>query len=281
MDLFESTNQFSQYIRTLTPSIKSLNKVSIFALKHSENEDNFMSTMMKILENPKVELSNKCRIFQFVEVLIHESHNYQRENKLKEVPYIDLLKKLLPRILECVLPDCNNSHIHNVYTSLCNISKEVGAKVNEYSSAYIDDGYYSMEYDGNELGRAWRLLIEKKRQSRFERLESLSNLEEMEDNVEEEQMFNIRSRGGERAGGQEKKKIFLRIEEDREAHKRSKENFWMVNRVKEKNYISEKEFYEYYWQVYRKMNEKESQQFLESLEENNRVFLDSYKDRQD
>ncbi|CUM67024.1 uncharacterized protein PRCAT00004712001 [Priceomyces carsonii] len=301
MDSFEASAQFSQILRTLVPSLPSLTKAAHFALKNAESEDFLFPSMMDILNDNTVEINTKSTIFQFIEVLINESFAVSQQSKSHySFPYIQNLKQSLPAIIYSVLPDANNANLFNVYQSLKSISKVFKINCDEYDKKFnsnlIDsDDLVNLDKDipfpkielgdivveeNDSLIAAWSLLISKKKQSQYERLRLLKHSKMIQEPVDEDQMFALKDKNDESKDLLSKKQILMRMEDDREVHKRSKETLWMVNRPKESSFITENEFLEYYWKKHHKLNPEEDQALLESLDVLNETVAKSYKDKQ-
>ncbi|RLV91471.1 hypothetical protein JA1_003831 [Spathaspora sp. JA1] len=297
MDSFEAATQFSQILRNLTPSIQNLNRAARFALANSDKEDYLFPTILDIINDPKLGLNTKSTIFQLIDVLISDSFQYSLQDKYS-YPYIQSLKGALPEIILQVLPQANNSNLYNTYVCLCNISKHFKIDCREYIEKFqcnlLSDeditkieSNQDFESNGNDeddksdpLISAWKILLEKKRQSQFERARLLKHSNSIDEIVDEDKMFNIRVKSDKSNTLLSKRQILSRMEDDREAHKRSKENLWVVNRDKNSNYITEQEFLDHYWNKYHQLSKSDHEEFLNSLSELNKLVADSYKDKQ-
>ncbi|EGW32706.1 CTD kinase-I gamma subunit [Spathaspora passalidarum NRRL Y-27907] len=295
MDSFEAATQLSQILRNLTPSIQNLNRAARFALVNSDKEDYLLPTILDIINDSKMVLNTKSTIFQFIDVLISESFQYSLQNKYS-YPYIQGLKSALPEIIQQVLPQANNSNLYNTYVCLRNISKHFKIDCSEYidkfqcnllteediskiegNKEFIPEKY---EPSGDPLVTAWKILLEKKRQSQFERARLLKHSNPLDEIVDEDEMFNIRVKSDKSNNLLSKRQILSRMEDDREAHKRSKENLWVVNRDKNSSFITEQEFLDNYWNKYHQLNKSDHEEFLNSLSGLNKLVADSYKDKQ-
>ncbi|ODV82469.1 uncharacterized protein CANTADRAFT_24965 [Suhomyces tanzawaensis NRRL Y-17324] len=296
MDSFEAATQFSQILRNLTPAVQNLTRAAHFALKHSDSEDYLFPSILDILNDPSVELNTKSTVFQFIEVLINESFYYSRQPKFN-YPYIQNLKTSLPKIMLAVLPTTSNTNIYNVYTSLKNLSKHFKVDCCEFverfnldsltdeDRAHIDQDIpfpeIRLEDSGEDpLVESWGLLLRKKKQSQYERLRLLKHSEVSRDTVEEQDLFSLRDKNDKAGELLSKRQIISRMEDDREAHKRSKENLWVVLRPKDVNFITEEEFLKHYWSKTHAMTKKQEDAFLETVEELNKLVAGSYKDKQ-
>ena len=134
--------------------------------------------------------------------------------------------------------------------------------------------------DDEPLVRAWKILLQCKHECQFERAKLLEHSEYIDDIVDEDLLFSIREKSNPSTILLSKRQILVRMEDDREAHKRSKENFWVVNRDKEKgNHITEDEFVSHYWNKFQPLNDQENKEFLNSLQELNVIVENSYKDK--
>lgn len=309
MDPFEATTQFGQMLRSLTPAMPNLTKAAHFALKYMESEDYLFPSLLEIIKDPTIEINTKLNIFQFIEVLLAESYYYSMNPKFNyNYPYVANLKINLPIILLEVLPNSNLANLYNAYTSLVNISKTFKFDCQKWQAEYNknqdlltnedlenisenlpfppitveDEQTQEIEQDeiNGPLILCWKLLIKKKKQSQYERqiLLNYSNIVEDED-VDEQTMFNLKDKN-DTSINLSKKQIIVRMEDDRETHKRSKENLWVVERPKEPAYITEDEFLHYYWNKFQKLDDEQNKVLLDSLEDLNKMVGSSYKDRQ-
>lgn len=300
MDSFEAATQFTQILRGLTPSLQLLVKASHFALKNAESEDYLCSSIISILTDPKIELNTKSTIFQFIEVLLTESiHNVSLK------PYMANLQSSLPKILLLVLPNTNNSNIYNVFLSLKSISKLFDVDTAEFVHKYnsnlltaddlkninsnlefhdIQEPLDTVSELQSPVAITWTLLLEKKRQSQYERARLLKNSKIIDNSneqlLEEGTIFNLKDKNDKSMDILTKKQILLRMEDDREAHKRSKENLWVTSRPKEATFATEDEFEKHYWENSPTLTKVEVDTLLESLDELNKFVDASYKDAQ-
>lgn len=307
MDSFEASTQFSQILKTLSPSIQNLTRAAHFALKNYESEDYLFHSIIDTLDDPSIELNTKSTIFQFIEVLMHESFFISQQPKSHYTyPYVHNLKNALPKILLKVLPGSNNSSLHNAYNSLRSISNtckvnfdEYEEKYNNVSALFTPEDLENVEANlpfpdikvedeieaSDPLITTWDLLIKKKKQSQYERLRLLKHQKLIDEPVEEEDMFQYKGSNSQKGDNPNelllsKKQILLRMEDDRETHKRSKENLWVVNRPKDTAVLTEDEFLVHYWNKYGIMAEEEEKTFMDSLDELNGMVAESYKDKQ-
>ncbi|SGZ54447.1 CIC11C00000000489 [Sungouiella intermedia] len=306
MDLFETSSQFVQILRALVPQMQSLLRAAHFALKHSESEDYLFYAIIDLLDDPKVELNTKSTVFQFIDVLIHESFFIsQQTNSHYNYPYVHNLKLALPKIILKVLPGTNNANLYNIFNNLKNISESLNVSYSDYEKQYkdvetllsteelesveMDIPYPEINLEEIEEGsdpavQAWEILLRKRKQSHYERLRLLKHQKYRDDAVNEEEMFSIRpSRVGDPTKKVNelmlsKKQILARMEDDRETHKKSKETLWVVNRPGGSNTLTEEEFSNYYWQRIEKLPTKKMTEFLSSFDEMNRLASASYKD---
>lgn len=309
MDSFEASTQFAQILRNLTPSTQNLTEASYFALKNSESEDYLFPVILDIVNDEGVELNTKSTIFHFIEVLMYESFQVSQQPKTHySYPYVHNIKNVLPKILLQVLPGTNNSSLYNTYNCIKGISKTCKFSYDEYDAQFkaidelfteedrknidadisfpkieITDGMASKD----PLVITWELLIMKKKQSQYERLRLLKHLRVVEEPVDENEMFAFKTNKDQSNDSKSnpnellsRSQILARMEDDREAHKKSKETIWVVNRPKEINYITEEEFLVSYWNKLDKMNEIEDGMYRENVNELNKLVMNSYKDKQ-
>lgn len=306
MDSFETSSQFVQMLRTLAPQMQSLFRAAHFALKNSESEDYLFFAIMDILDDAKVELNAKSTIFQFIDVLIHESfYISQQANSHYNYPYVHNLKNSLPKILLKVLPASNNSNLYNIYNNLKNISESLNVNYTEFDRQFksVDDLLSAEELEGismnipfpavrldemqteskDPVSQAWEILLRKRKQSHYERLRLLQNEPYKEGEVAEDAMFAIRPSRGQDPSKKvneqmlSKKQILARMEDDRETHKKSKETLWLVNRPSGMTVVGEDEFVNYYWD---RLDKKSHAEYLTALEDVNKIAAASYKDKQ-
>lgn len=303
MDSFEVNAQFASLLRSLNPSVQSLRKAAHFAIKNWENEDYLFPSILQILQDSTIEINTKSTIFQFIDILINESYTISLLPKSNySYPYIRNLKDALPSILLDVLPGKNNYNLYNVFNSLRNISKTLKINHDEYKSRfndlsvnifdqqdkenielnvpYPDISIDEVKHISDPIIKTWELIILKRKQSFYERLRLLKHQPALENEVEENQMFSLRPKDKPDPNELSKKQILMRMEDDRETHKRSKESMWIVNRPKDSNYVTEDEFYHYYWNKYEVLTGDEEKALLQTLEDFNEVVMASYKDNQ-
>jgi CTD kinase subunit gamma len=301
MDSFEVATQFAQMLRTLTPSMPQLTKTAHFALKNSASEDYLFPSILDILRDGTAEINLKSIILQFIDILISESFYYSNQvNSNYNYPYVSNLKLNLPKILLTVLPHSNTSNLFVVYSCLNNISRH-------YNLAEIDGFRYQFQHgelltdedlanidndvpfpevtidesdNSDPLLVAWKLLIQKKKQCQYERRKLLKHSAVVTDvDIDEKAMFDIEDKQ-DKSVNLSKRQIIGRMEDHREAHKRSKETLWVVERPKDLVPISEEEFLHHYWNKYQRLDQEQNQVLLNSLEDLNKMVSTSYKDRQ-
>lgn len=309
MDSFETSSQFVQILRVLAPNMQSLLRAAHFALKNSESEDYLFYAIMDVLDDPKVDLNTKSTIFQFIDVLIHESfYISQQANSHYNYPYVHNLKTALPKIILKVLPSTNNANLFNIFNNMKNISESLNINYADFEKQYRSVGlllppeeqenidqnipYPEVKLDDVDVEeqdpaiKAWDILLRKRKQSQYERLRLLKHGPVREDTVTEDEIFSIRpSKGADQAKkGNEfvltKKQILARMEDDRETHKKLKETLWVVNRPSGTNAVTEDEFANYYWNRVEKISDKQNHEFFTAFDELNSLAAASYKDKQ-
>lgn len=295
MDSFDTANQLLQLLRSLSPQLQHITKVVYFTLKNYKLEDYLLPIIIEVINDKQIDTSTKSNVFQFIELLIVESFN----NKDKfNGAYIEELMKNLPSIIKQVI--INKSNLHNTYLSLCNISELFEIECDGYiqkfnsdlltekdlekinSNEELEQEQEEDEEDCENLIKCWKILLLDKKQSQYERAKLLKHGNLTGDIVDEDQLFSTRDKSKpETAKLLSKRQILARMEDDREAHKRSKESFWVVNRDKYKNvnYITENEFLDHYWNRFQPLDEEENNEFLDSLKEMNDMVKCSYKDK--
>lgn len=295
MDSFDTANQLLQLLRSLSPQLQHITKVVYFTLKNYKLEDYLLPIIIEVINDKQIDTSTKSNVFQFIELLIVESFN----NKDKfNGAYIEELMKNLPSIIKQVI--INKSNLHNTYLSLCNISELFEIECDGYiqkfnsdlltekdlekinSNEELEQEQEEDEEDCENLIKCWKILLLDKKQSQYERAKLLKHGNLTGDIVDEDQLFSTRDKSKpETAKLLSKRQILARMEDDREAHKRSKESFWVVNRDKYKNvnYITENEFLDHYWNRFQPLDEEENNEFLDLLKEMNDMVKCSYKDK--
>ena len=268
MDSFEATSQFSQVLRTLTLSVQSLTRAAHFALKNSDSEDYLFRAILDVIDSPDVDLN--C-------------------------------KNAVPSLILKVLPGSNNQNLYNVFTSLKNILKTLKLVYEDYEKQYMsgkdllteedmqnieqdvpfnEDNFVVDESAVDPIIKAWTLLVMKKKQGHYERLRLLKHKLHSNDNENDEVMFGVRGPQNDDKQLLTKKQILMRMEDDRESHKRSKESLWLVNRPRDTNVITEDEFFTQYWTKIKPFDDGEKASFLQNLDDLNKMVAASYKDKQ-
>lgn len=298
MDSFEVASQFSTILRNLTPQFQLLSKATYFALKNYDKEDYIVPTITSVLEDAKLDLNSKATIFQFIDLLFAES--FQNAQKFKNA-YIESIKQLLPKYIDSICPKENPANFQSTYESLRRITKSCKRDCLEYEMMFrdsllttedlsaLDQGEleilskskFAIEDNDDALVKAWKTLLEKKRDSQLQRYKLLNSSQTVEENVDEEQIFNMRLKLDSRQL-LSKRQIIARMEDERESHKRSKENIWCVNRNvgSSSRFVSEDEFFENYWTKCQPLSKAEDHEFVRNLQELNEMALKSYKDEQ-
>ena len=308
MDSFETSSQFVQILKGLVPQIQSLLKAAHFALKHSESEDYLFYAIIDILDDPKVELNTKSTIFQFIDILIHESFQASQQAQTNyNYPYVHNLKNSLPKVLIKVLPSNSNANLFSIYDNLKNISETLNVNYSEYELKFVavESSLLSEELENVDMNipfpdisldemdmesqdpvlQAWQILLRKRQQSHYERLRLLKNEPFKDGEVTEDDMFLIRSSRSDPAKKTNenllsRKQILARMEDDRETHKKSKESLWLVSRPSGPGTIGEDEFLNYYWNRLEKVSDSQAKEFFGAFDELNKLAAASYKDPQ-
>lgn len=297
MDPFETATQFSQMLRNLKPSSQALTRAAHFALKHSDHEDYLFPSVMGIVGDENVELNTKAVLFQFVEVLLTELVFYLRQPKFN-FPYVDNIKLLLPQLILHVLPGSTSTNLYSVFASLKQITSQLKIPVQDYVHKYhsvqptdhditmiaanvpFPEPDFNPDPEQDPVESAWELLINKKRQSQYERRRLCENQPAATDTVSEPNMFSIKPKSDPQTQLLLKGQMITRMEDDREAHKRSKETLWQVSRPKDVNFISEDEFLNHYWEKIPCPTGEADETLMHALEDLNHLVTASYKDRQ-
>lgn len=307
MDSFETSSQFRQILRSLLPQSTVILKAVHFALRNCSSEDYLYYSIIETLEDASLELNTKTTVFQFIDMLIRESFFISEQvNSGYNFPYVHNLKKALPKIMEKVLPLSSNVNLHCIYSSLKNISTTLNVNYSEFEEQYknVTSILAQEDLENVELNipfpklsleeiskskdpviQAWEILLHKRKESHYERLRLLRNQPPKDGLVAEDEMFSVRDTklDNERENEEQlftKKQIIARMEDDREAQKRSRETLWVVNRPSGVNYVTEEEFLNYYWRRMDVVTEDQKSDFLAALDDLNYLAKLSYKDRQ-
>ena len=298
MDPFEAASQLSQTLRSLNPQIAQITKAAHFALRNSIHEDYLFPLIMDIFKDPEVELNQKNIVFQFIEVLVNESCTYSAQGKYA-YPFVDAVRTHLPNIVALVVPHNANTNLYNVFSvleSLASLFKSDCLKyVKMFNSNLLEDSDFESigndipypEVELNELGdhdlmeTAWKFLIQKKKQSQYEWQRQLKNGTSCENIIDEDEMFDLKSKTDtNNKMGLLKKQVLNRMEDDRESHKRLKELLWHVDRPKEISYLLEDEFFGYYYSKIHKLEDVQFEILLNNLKDCNETATRSFKDKQ-
>lgn len=309
MDSFETTSQFRQILRNLLPQTQAILKAVHFALRNSGNEDYLYFSIIDVLDDALVDLNTKTTVFQFIDLLIRESFFIsQQVNSNYNFPYVHSLKTALPKIMNKLLPLSTNVNLNCIYTSLKSISDTLNEKYHEFDQQYKDVtsllGPEDLEnitlnipfpkssvedlniQSKDPVIQAWEILLHKRKESHYERVRLLQNATPNDGLVTEDDMFAIKgSKSADPNSRPEeqlftKKQITARMEDEREAQKRSRENLWVVNRPTGSNYATEQEFLNYYWKRIDEITADQKADFLAALDDLNGLTNMSYKDRQ-
>lgn len=309
MDSFETTSQFRQILRTLLPQTQVILKAVHFALRNCGNEDYLYYSIIDVLDDAAVELNTKTTVFQFIDLLIRESFFIsQQVNSSYNFPYVHNLKTALPKIVNKLLPLSNNVNLNCIYTSLKSISDTLNENYHELDKQYKDMPSLLSAEDlenitlnipfpttsGEDFSfqskdpviQAWEIILHKRKESHYERVRLLQNATPKDGLVTEDDMFAIRgskvtdinSRPEEQLFT--KKQIIARMEDEREAQKRSRENLWVINRPTGSNFATEEEFLNYYWKRIDEVTSDQRVDFMAALDDLNTLANKSYKDRQ-
>lgn len=309
MDSFETSSQFRQILRTLLPQSAVILKAVHFALRNCSSEDYLYYSIIETLDDASLDLNTKTTVFQFIDVLIRESFFISEQvNSSYNFPYVHNLKTALPKIMNKLLPLTSNVNLNSIFTNLKNISLTLNVNYSEYEDQYRNiSGLLSEEDKENvELNipfpqisideiiantkdpvlQAWDILLHKRKESHYERLRLLRNEKPHDGPLGEDDMFYIKGfKPVEMQTRREeelfsKKQILARMEDEREAQKRARENLWVVNRPSGVGYASEEEFLNYFWKRIDESTADQKVDFLAALDDLNHLASLSYKDRQ-
>lgn len=307
MDSFETSSQFRQILRNLLPQSAVILKAVHFALRNCSSEDYLYYSIIETFEDATLELNTKTTVFQFIDMLIRESFFISEQvNSTYNFPYVHNLKNALPKIMEKILPLSSNVNLHCIYTSLKNISATLNVNYSEFEEQYthVTSILAQEDLENVELNipfpklsleeitkskdpviQTWEILLHKRKESHYERLRLLRNQPPKDGIVSEDEMFSVRDAklDTERENKEQlftKKQIIARMEDDREAQKRSRETLWVVNRPSGVNYVTEEEFLNYYWRRMDVITADQKSDFVAALDDLNHLANLSYKDRQ-
>lgn len=295
MDPFEAATQFSQILRSLTPSSQALIRAAHFALKYCHHEDYLFPSIMGIAGDDTVELNTKAILFQFVEVLLNELVYYLRQPKFN-YPYVENIRQLLPQLVLHVLPGSTSTNLFSVFTGLKHMSSLLKFECSEFIGRYQSSQPTDLDINGiaanmpfpeielrsddaDPVTAAWELLIQKKRQSQYDRRRLCDHEAVESDPVSEQKMYSIKLKGDPNTQLLTKRQMIARMEDDRESHKRSKETLWLVSRPKDATHVTEDEFLEQYWEKITPLTEEGDATLIHALEDLNKLAAASYKDR--
>ncbi|KAH3668207.1 hypothetical protein OGAPHI_001961 [Ogataea philodendri] len=245
MDSFEARVYLTKQLSSLTPSKLAAQQCAKFLLKNKELQDDLYSVILETLD--AADLNIRLNIFQFLEELIFFCQNDPQR------PYVNSIFKDMKLILTKILPPKpeNQSsearlltNLSSAYIILFNISKtcnyphinDIKTRFNSNLLTELDKNRIELQLHFDEkplytditakqdvesqLTAAWDFLIEKRRQSQYERLFI--------------DKHNIQSPAEPLADlfTKTRKQLLARIEADRERQKRGKENLWQIDRAK-------------------------------------------------
>ncbi|CCH45390.1 CTD kinase subunit gamma [Wickerhamomyces ciferrii] len=261
MDPFEARLQFIQILETLNPSSMAMSKGVSFALKNQELHEDFHSCILEVLD--RIDLNSRINVLYFIESLASSVINNPVKSTNGNGPYINNLKNDFPIIIKKVVPNQNLINLKSTSDILTNMENLYEDHNEELRNLFQDisltniDHEVDIKEDESGFKGAWRFLIINKQNGLKQRLKQL-NGEVVENKSEvDEKIFT-------------KDQILMRIEADRERHKRFKEVNWIVNRPSGK--VEMKEF-EKIWNQYGELAEGDYQ----DLKELNDIAKDSYQ----
>ncbi|ODQ81967.1 hypothetical protein BABINDRAFT_33358 [Babjeviella inositovora NRRL Y-12698] len=270
MDPFEARLKFINLLKNLTPSHQSLTRAAAFAMANAELQEDFVNCILESLE--ATDLNCRANIFSFIDVLVFQAVADKSYDPQTAYPYIAPLLPKMPQCLELVLPAGPNAliNLHSTYVTIKNICKLLAWDCsfwNEQYNARLTDAdmerierkapFENAINQGKGLDGAWQVLLDRKRQGKYERVWLVKH-GEFRREPESEPSLRLT-----------KEQILLRIEADRERNKRAKESLWTVDRLEDG--ISVAEFRKVY-DSHGALNDED----LKELDEINATAEDSY-----
>ncbi|RKF62383.1 CTD kinase subunit gamma [Golovinomyces cichoracearum] len=210
MDPFEVRIRFTGLIVNLNASVMSATKAAQYALKYREMDEDLHSCILEQLELPRNTMNNKANIMYFVE------HLCDMATKEKHVDYVRMVQRDMVRIVDAVTPE-DGTGAANVKV-VRKVLQALGVKGHLQSQTVLEIQELLKERD--------------------------TALEEHA--LPSPQQINAEPKPPPRSVLQQKvdrKVAEQRIEEDRERHKRLRENIWAIststNKAKEADILWE------------------------------------------
>ncbi|KAK0748754.1 CTD kinase subunit gamma CTK3-domain-containing protein [Apiosordaria backusii] len=207
-DPFEVRMRFTNQLRQLNASVTSAQKAAQYALKYREMGEDLHSCILEQLE--KNNMNTRANIMYFIE------HFLDMANKEGHVEYVGMMQRDIIRVVDAVAPDDG--------TGVANV--KVARKVLQalQSKSFLDTESVSQ--------------IEEVLKERYTAAQDLalmssppSGQHQDEDNFGSDMpppQTRV-STSGKKTAKLDRKQVEQRIEEDRERHKRQRENIWAVS----------------------------------------------------
>ncbi|CAL3961872.1 unnamed protein product [Diplocarpon coronariae] len=195
MDPFEVRVRFTSFLSSMTASVTSSNKAAQYALKFRDLDEDLHSCILEQLERNGNSMNNRANIMYFIE---HLCDMAAREN---HYDYIRMMQRDILRIVDAVAPE------HGAGAANVKVVRRVLQALQTKS--------FLLEQTVSEIEE---LLRER---------DTLPDTD-----VDMDLDSNATSRGKSNAAPKlEKKQVEQRIEEDRERHKRLRENIWAIPKM--------------------------------------------------
>ncbi|RKF71780.1 CTD kinase subunit gamma [Golovinomyces cichoracearum] len=196
MDPFEVRIRFTGLIVNLNASVMSATKAAQYALKYREMDEDLHSCILEQLELPRNTMNNKANIMYFVE------HLCDMATKEKHVDYVRMVQRDMVRIVDAVTPE-DGTGAANVKV-VRKVLQALGVKGHLQSQTVLEIQELLKERDTALEEHA---LPSPQQINAGPKLPPRSALQQKVDRKVAEQ----------------------RIEEDRERHKRLRENIWAIS----------------------------------------------------
>ncbi|KAG9258004.1 CTD kinase subunit gamma CTK3-domain-containing protein [Emericellopsis atlantica] len=201
-DPFEVRMKFTSQLQHLNASVTSAQKAAQYALRHKEMDEDLHSCILEQVERNN--MNTRANIMYFIE------HFLDSAQKDGHRDYVRMMQRDIIRVVDAVAPD-DGSGAANVRV------------VRKVLHALQNKGYIEVQ----AVDQIHEVLRERETTSDDLGLNSPNGDVEMTDATPSQTMPKPTRRGG---GSQkmDKRQIEQRIEEDRERHKRERENIWAI-----------------------------------------------------
>ncbi|KAI6359329.1 hypothetical protein MCOR25_007090 [Pyricularia grisea] len=203
-DPFEVRVRFSSQLQNLNASVTSAQKAAIYALKYKDLDEDLHSCILEQLEKPETPVNTRANIMYFIE------HFLEIAQKDGHVDYVRMLQRDIIRVVDAVAPE-NGSGAANV--------KVVRRVLQALQNKKFLQAQTVAEIDE----------VLKERESAAHYV-TMSSPIPGDDEIGDMPPSQTIPRAGRTTAPPrlEKKQIEQRIEEDRERHKRLREEIWAI-----------------------------------------------------